>query len=189
MRGFKAADWGADADGLENASGFPLFKRLVLNWSEPQVVGKGTKPYFEEPRACLYAIMRNHHSSHQKDRICYIGLSTNPARRFYNHPTAVELIEKRGVTTFSHAYLDIDRSSEKIPVIKRALEDVEHILIWTLWHNLVNKAKLYTLPGMGSTTGDPYHIINEGYRFMGQMPKEIVYPWALVLNRKDKSWD
>ncbi|MFW7355905.1 MAG: hypothetical protein ACODTL_08160 [Brucella sp.] len=188
MRGFKPADWGGEADELGNANGFPLFKRLVLNWSEPQVVGKGNKPYFEEPRACLYAIMRNHHGSHQKDRICYIGLSTNPSRRFYNHPTAIELIEKRGCTTFSHAYLDMEKSSKTEFTIKRALEDVEHILIWTVWQNLKNKSKQYTLPGMGSTTGDPYHIINEGYGFLGQMPKEIIYPWALVLNRKDKSW-
>jgi hypothetical protein len=189
MRGYKAADWGAEVDNLENAAGFPLFKRLVLEWSEPQIVAKGTKPYFPEPRACLYAIMRNHHKSQQKDRISYIGLSTNPKRRFHNHPTAVDLIERQGTTSLSYAYLDLEKSSDKIPVVKRALEDVEHILIWTLWHNLENRAKLYTLPGMGSTTGDPYHIVNNGYRFFGQMPKEIVYPWALVMNRKDKSWD
>lgn len=95
----------------------------------------------------------------------------------------------RGETTFSHAYLNMAKSRGSIPAIKRALEDVEHILIWTLWDNLKNEKKMYTLPGMGSKTGDPYHIINEGYEFRGQMPREIIYPWALVLNRKDTSWD
>lgn len=188
MATFKAADWGADVDGIENRAGEPLFKRLVLHWSKPQVVEKGGRPRFDDPRPLLYAIIRNHHRAQQKDRICYIGLSTNPARRFQNHPTARDLIERRGETSLSFAHLDVESSSDRIPAVKRALEDVEHILIWALWQNLENKAKLYTLPGMGSTTGDPYHIINEGYRFQGQMPKEIVYPWMLVKNRLDKSW-
>jgi hypothetical protein len=185
---FKAADWGAEVDDLENGAGRPLFKRLVLRWSRPQIVEKGEKPRFDDPRPLLYAIIRNHHRSQQKDKICYIGLSTNPARRFDKHPTARALIEKRGETSLSFAYLDAERSSDRIHAVKRALEDVEHILIWALWQNLENKAKLYALPGMGSTTGDPYHIINEGYRFLGQMPKEIIYPWMLVKKRADKSW-
>jgi hypothetical protein len=33
---------------------------------------------------------------------------------------------------------------------------------------------------MGANGGDAWHVINTGYQFSGQMPKEIVYPWMLV---------
>lgn len=186
MTNYRPADWGADADGMLNSKGKRLFKQLVLNWSEPIEISKGKSPFFEDSRPLLYAIIRDHRASKQRDKITYIGLSTDPNNRFHNHPTARNLIDRAGTTKLSFAFLDMQRSP-RIHAVKRALEDVEHILIWALWKNLENKAKFFALPGMGSTVGDRYHIINEGYQFLGQMPKEIVYPWMLVKNRVDKS--
>jgi hypothetical protein len=188
MTGFKPGDWGADVENLLNASGKRFFKTVTLNWSTPAEILSGEEPEFEESRPTLYAFVRNHHASRQKDKIVYVGLSINPEARFKNHPKAREIIERKGSTKFSFAALDAAKTDRQRRTVIRTMEDVEHILIWTLWGSLENKAKLFTLPGMGTTRGSPLHIVNEGYQFFGQMPREIIYPWMLVKSRKDRSW-
>ena len=47
--------------GCEIRAGEPLFKRLILHWSKPQVVEKGGRRCSGNPRLLLYVIIRNHH--------------------------------------------------------------------------------------------------------------------------------
>jgi hypothetical protein len=63
---------------------------------------------------------------------------------------------------------------------------LEHLFIWSLWPEL-NEKKTSTLPGMGSKPGRAWHIMNEGHRFAGRMPREIVYPWMLIKPGRDRS--
>gem|GEM_PF-1865243 len=190
MKGFKIAEYGGDVNDIKNRAGRSLFKRVTLQWSRPQIINGYDTPFFEDNRPLLYIIIRNHHRMNRRDRIQYIGLSINPNNRFQNHPTAQALAEKRGETSLSYAYLDQGRSSNRIETIKGTLEEIEHILIWTLWstQELANDRKLFTLPGMGRHPGSAWHILNEGYRFSGQMPREIVYPWILQKNGRDRSF-
>ncbi|WP_216332568.1 hypothetical protein [Rhizobium sp. X9] len=188
MDGYKIANYGFDTvEEVTNSVGKSLFKRVVLEWSKPQTINVD-KPFFTDNRPLLYIIIRNHHSAKQKDRIRYIGLSTNPNNRFQNHPKAQELAALRGQTSLSYAFLDQAKSAKTIRSEKGALEQIEHILIWSLWYQLLNDKKLFTLPGMGRNAGTAWHIINSGYRFRGQMPREIVYPWILHKHGRDRSF-
>lgn len=188
--GYKPADFGASVGDIENRSGKALFKRATLVWSKPQLLDKDKcRPFFEDDRPLLYAIIRNHHKMARRNVIAYVGLSTNPTARFQNHPTAQMLAEKRGETSLSYAFLDTGRSSSRIETVRGALEQIEHILIWVLWsqHDLHNDRKLFTLPGMGMQGGGAWKVVNEGYRFSGTMPREIVYPWMLLRLGRDRS--
>ncbi|MFD2053733.1 hypothetical protein ACFSQT_11760 [Mesorhizobium calcicola] len=189
---YKPTDFGGPVESMQNRAGKALYKNVTLVWSKPQLLEldeEKIKPFFEDDRPLLYAIIRNHHKMMRKNLIAYIGLSTNPKARFQNHPTAKELAAKRGATSLSYAYLDTGRSSSRIDTIKGSLEQIEHILIWALWsqHDLRNDRKVFTLPGMGTKGADAWRIINDGYRFSGTMPREIVYPWMLTRLGKDRS--
>lgn len=95
--GFHPADFGSPLEGLTTRNYTPLYKTATLVWSKPQIIDKGAcRPFFEDDRPLLYAIVRNHHSMKTKDRICYVGLSTTPKSRFRNHPKARELFQLRG---------------------------------------------------------------------------------------------
>jgi hypothetical protein len=43
------------------------------------------------------------------------------------------------------------------------------------------------MPGFGTQGGSAWHILNTGYRFRGQMPREIIYPWMLVKPGRNRS--
>jgi hypothetical protein len=70
--------------------------------------------------------------------------------------------------------------------IRRAVEDIEHLLIWALTPS-ENESKNFTLPCAGEREAPAWHIENDGYEFFGQMPSEIVYPWMLIKVRRDRS--
>jgi hypothetical protein len=191
MQGYKIADWGNIDRDLVNSAGNALFKNVVLKWSRPTLWTKDMKcPKFDTDQPFVYALIRNHGKASTKDRIEYVGLTNKPAKRFDNHPTAHAIVNKRGSVQFTYAPIDFITGKNRIKRIGQALEEIEHLLIWTLYDNLENRRKLYTLPGMGTNPGNAWHIHNEGYRFSGQMPREIVYPWMLVKpgrNRTAKS--
>jgi hypothetical protein len=68
------------------------------------------------------------------------------------------------------------------------LEELEHLLIWAVpGEYLENDRKQFTLPGMGAHRGHAWHVRNTGYRFSGQMPHEIVYPWMMIRAGRDRS--
>ena len=113
-------------------------------------------------------------------RIEYIGLTRRPRARFANHATGRRVVKKYGEVHLVYAPVPVSGRNWETNQ-KRALEEIEHLLIWATWRHLVeNERKLYTLPGMGQVRGNAWHIYNVGFPSELHMPKEIIYPWMLV---------
>lgn len=181
LKGMKQADWSDDVSQIQNAAGNPLFKSVELKWSKPTLWTKDMRiPEFDSNQPCLYALIRNHGNSKTKDHIAYIGLTRSPKARFANHPTARAIVERNGKVGFSYAEINFITGKNRIDRIARAMEEIEHLLIWSCGDELENERKMFTLPGMGAKGGNAWHIKNTGFRFSGRMPKEIIYPWMLV---------
>lgn len=178
---FQIADFGGETEDVQNAAGNPLHKMVSLQWCRPRQWRKGeAAPIHDEDEPCVYALVRNHGNARSKDNIVYIGLTKNPQTRFANHPTAKRIVKMRGEVGLSLAPINFVKGRNRIQNLKRALEEIEHLLIWSLWQGLENDRKMFTLPGMSRNAGNAWHIVNEGYRFSGRMPREIIYPWMLV---------
>lgn len=183
---FKVAPWD-EPELLMNRAGNSLFKAAQLDWSRPKRWMKGEPAPLEGlDGPHLYALIRNHGNSTRKDRIEYIGLTKAVARRFGNHPTANRIVNKRGQVGLSVAPINFIQGRNRIANEKRALEEIEHLLIWALAPR-ENDRKTSTLPGMGVQRGNAWHITNTGYRFAGGMPQEIVYPWMLIRPGRDRT--
>jgi hypothetical protein len=176
----KALDYW-EPEELENSVGNPLFKNVLLSWSKPSVWDKNDRlPSFNCDDPFLYILVRNHGSFPDKDRIEYVGLTTSPKTRFGNHETARKIVNQSGTVSFSFAKVEITRGRNRIKRLHRALEEIEHLLIWSIDEELWNEKKQSTLPGLGTNAGQAWIINNEGYRFHGKVPKEIVYPWIML---------
>lgn len=191
-RHFKPADYGGEIEEIQTNTGSKLYKKAELNWSKPRIWNRNKHaPVDPEDwnTPCLYAIVRDHHRANTKETIKYIGITENLGRRFNNHPMATKLSSMRGQTTLSIGSVDFGRYQAARQDPRSAIEEIEHILIWTLWSSsdLLNVQKQYTLPGMGQYPGRAWHIMNCGHRFAGRMPREIVYPWILSKPGRDRS--
>lgn len=180
--GLKPAYWADEVAHVQNAAGNSLFKQVELNWSKPTLwTSDMPLPEFNCSDPFLYALVRNHGNAKTKDHIVYIGLTTAPALRFGNHPTAKGIVTRKGNVGFSYAPIDFVCGKNKVERQAYALEQLEHLLIWAVdYTHLENEKKMFSLPGMGANGGDAWHVINMGYRFSGRMPQEIIYPWMLV---------
>ena len=184
---FHVADLGDEVDTVLNAQGNPIFKEAKLDWCTPRLWEKGqAAPVSTDDSAVVYALIRNHGKSNQKDIVEYVGLTSDPVGRFANHATAQRLLAKNGTVGVSLAPINFIRGRNKLRNIARATEEIEHILIWALGPR-ENVRKNFTLPGMGSHQANAWHIVNVGYRFAGQMPREIVFPWMIVKLGRDRS--
>lgn len=187
---FKIADFGGDIEQVCNSSNRRLYKPVTVSWSRPQIWRKDDPAPIgmpEEAPGYLYVLTRNHHRAATKDKIVYVGITNNLKKRFDDHPKAEQISKLRGETSLSIGTLDFHGYRTAISFNRRAIEELEHIFIWSLWHTLCNEKKMFTLPGMGAHPGRAWHISNEGYRFSGRMPREIVYPWMLVKPGRDRS--
>lgn len=188
IRRLRPADWADDIAEIQNAAGNQLFKSVVLNWSRPSTWTKDMRvPSFDTEEPFLYALVRNHGNSKTKDHIEYIGLTKSPSTRFGNHKTAKAIVNRRGAVGFSYAEIDFIQGRNKVERISRALEEIEHLLIWAIPDELENQRKMFTLPGMGKNRGNAWQIHNKGYRFSGRMPMEIVFPWMLIRPGRDQT--
>ncbi|MEJ0063291.1 MAG: GIY-YIG nuclease family protein [Alphaproteobacteria bacterium] len=150
--------------------------------------GKNT-PQFNTKEPFIYALIRNHGRYRTKNNIVYVGLTNSPETRFGNHEKARSIAKKRGRTEFSYAPIDFITHRDKLKRIDKAMEEIEHLLIWALGFefNLRNERKQFTLPGMGKNGANAWHIKNTGYRFSGRMPREIVFPWMIVKVGRNRS--
>jgi len=181
LRGIRPADWGDAPSDVLNAAGNPLFNLVQLNWQEPTPWEKGqSKPTFGKDEPFIYALTYDHGSSPVRDRIEYIGLTASPKTRFGNHKTAREIVAKHGRVQFSYAPIDFVKGRNREARTKATMEEIEHLLIWAAPDYLWNDKKQFTMPGMGTNGGRAWHIINKGYRFRGQLPREIIYPWMIL---------
>jgi hypothetical protein len=188
---FKLMDLGGDPSEICNAQNRRLFKAVTVQWSTPKPLPKSDDvdlgEEFLEP-GYLYALVRNHGRSHYRDWIVYIGISNDLMTRFKNHPKVDEIRKIRGCCSISIGKIDFGRYlTAKNAGNRRAIEELEHIYIWTLYDDLWNEKKQYTLPGMGRHGGRAWDIVNEGYKFSGRMPRRIVYPWIMVDVRNDRT--
>lgn len=184
----KAADWAAEPGHVQNSAGFPLYHRVELVWTKPvQWLKSQRVPDFSTSEPFLYVLVRDHGRAHTRDHIEYVGLTTSPGTRFGNHKKAREIVRRRGTVLFSYAPITFIRGRDRVKRVKRALEEIEHLLIWAIPEHLENDKKQYTLPGMGKNGGEAWHILNKGYRFRGRMPLEIVYPWMLLKSGRNRT--
>ena len=185
--GFKAADLGGEPSDLECSA---KYQRITIEWSTPEAWGSKEElaPIDESLKkpGYLYAISWGHHRAKQLETIAYIGITDNLDRRFNNHPTADKLRARKRKTFLSIGRIDFGRLSNKSERTRWITEQLEHLFIWTLWQTLVNERKMVRMPGFGTGGGHAWHIINEGHKFGGHMPSEIVYPWILEKPRRLK---
>lgn len=190
---FKPVDQGGDPSDVCNSQGAPLYKPVVIDWQRPIPIGGEDKilipDAFLDP-GYLYVLVRNHGNAKQRDLIVYVGITKSLKQRFVNHPKVDEIRKARGSTSISIGRVDFGKFS-RIPksgeLHRLAIEELEHIFIWTLWSDLWNDKKWFTLPGMGSNGGQAWHITNTGHKFSGRMPKRIVYPWILAEPRRNRT--
>lgn len=189
-RHFHPADFGFEPNELGNSSGF-LYKRASIAWSRPRI----WKPEKPAPTGLgslepgyLYAIVRNHHRAKTRDTIVYVGITNNLDRRFNNHPKASDFAAMRGPTSLSIGTVNFGSYRTATTTGNRkALEGIEHVLIWALWPTLFNEKKQHSLPRFKAPVAQAWHIENTGYRFAGRMPREIVFPWMLIKHGRDRS--
>lgn len=187
---FKVADYDGEVPDIQDTNGKSLYKPVTITWSKPKEwlsAKKAPITGVEESNGYIYAVMRNHHKQTSRDQIAYIGITTGIKTRFYNHKKARDLAEKPGLTQLSVGIVDFGSYRSAVKNIKPALEEIEHILIWAIWP-YENERKNYTVPGLGKNGGRAWHIFNKRYRFSGQMPQELVYPWMIVKPGRDRSW-
>ncbi len=187
-RHFKIADLGGEISDVQNSAGRSLYKTATIEWNKPRIwkSGEGAPTELAEFAAgYVYALTRDHHRQKHKDIISYIGLTRNLSHRFYNHSKANELLSKRGDVYLCIGQVTFERYHHRTGTAP-AIEQIEHLLIWAISPEL-NERKMFTMPGMGANAGRPWHIINQGYRFSGLMPREIVFPWMLVKPGRDRS--
>ena len=186
-----AADFGDEQASWENSKGQPLFRKVIINWSEPQKLSHAEKVRLQngedvnafQSKSFLYAITRRHGNQKGGLKVAYIGITADLYGRFKNHPTVDYLRKKRGETCISIGEVLPQQWSPRAKAAKQLREELEHILIWTLWHDLENEKKTWTVPGQGRNNGRAWRIENEGYEFDGLMPKRILFPWAAIERR------
>jgi hypothetical protein len=189
---FKAAGYAESPAEIQKSSGRPIFQEVTCTWSAPQVWHPNADkcPLLDDDdlSPCVYIITRDHHRSKQKEMIAYIGLTTSLATRFQDHPKAAALLKKRGTIHISKCAILFPKHWRVVESNRSELEELEHILIWALYSDkLLNEKKIWALPGQGQNGGRPWHIINKGHSFSGRMPREIIFPWMLVLKARDRS--
>lgn len=135
----------------------------------------------------VYAFTWSHGNQKEKIKIIYFGISTNPQKRFDNHPKINDYINKPGSLGFSSAQINIT-GKNKNEIVKNIINDIEHILIWSMEkYHLENDKKASSLPGLNQENARAYRILNTGYRFSGLMPLEILYPCILIKPGRDRS--
>ncbi|WP_133636919.1 hypothetical protein [Zavarzinia compransoris] len=188
IKHLRPVEWAENISDIQNTAGNSTFKSVELVWTKPSPWTKDMRvPDFKTDEPFLYALIRNHGNSRTRDQIEYIGLTKSPLTRFGNHEVARSIVKKRGEVGFSYAVIDFVTGKNRIDRISRALEDIEHLLIWAVDGKLENQKKMRTLPGMGANGGNAWHIKNKGYRFSGRMPMEIVFPWMLIRPGRDRT--
>ncbi|WP_162806209.1 hypothetical protein [Sphingosinicella terrae] len=185
--GFKPADLGGEpADVICS----PAYRPISIEWAAPEPWGasdvEAPIARAQQKPGYLYAISWDHHLATKRETIAYIGITDRLDRRFDNHPTAAELRGRKRKTFLSIGHVDFGRLKNTSRVTRRITEELEHILIWALWKDLVNDRKMMCIPGFGTNGGGAWHITNTGHSFSGRMPREIIFPWMLIKPRRDR---
>ncbi len=128
-----------------------------------QTLGQNdSQPFFYTDQPFLYVLLRDHGNALFKDQIVYVGLTRSPLTRFGNHTTAKAIVARRGTVRFTYAVVDL-KGRNRLERIGRALEELEHLLIWAVPpEHLENEKKQFSLPGMGTHGGSAWHVRMRG---------------------------
>lgn len=186
-KGFKPADLGGEPGDVDCN---PAYRKIAINWSKPAPWVRDESAPIDRAQkkpGYLYAISWDHHRAARRETIAYIGITSKLRSRFDNHPRAAQLLARKRKTFLSLGHVDFGRFKKPSENTRRITEELEHILIWALWTDLENDRKAICIPGYGVNGGGAWHIINEGHRFGGRMPREIIYPWILIKPGRDRS--
>lgn len=176
---FRVLDLGADPADCEGFSGQKYYKLATITWSRPRTWNRGED--FDVPRnwaghGGVYAfekIIKNEH------KVVYVGKANKFEGRLNKRHSHYDLIEGYGRTTVTCGRIAFARIASN----EAYYNEIEDILILTLWPHIHNVRSLSSLPGFrGSQTRvlKPWVITNEVYRFGGRLPKRIVYPAIAV---------
>lgn len=185
MGRLRLPDFGGMKSDVETGDPRPYYKKVTVNWSEPIRVRKDGPVPLEEreyrKNGYFYVLMKDHGNQSVRDKILYVGITNKLKVRFYNHPKFWEIISKNSHVYFCVGEPDFHgyRTAENYKN-RQAIEEIEHIYIWTLFPYLENYQKFQSFPGMSKAGARAWMIENKGYSFSGNMPKKIVYPWAGV---------
>ncbi|MDF1730248.1 MAG: hypothetical protein P1U49_02025 [Minwuia sp.] len=177
---WRIADIGGDPEAIQNLSGRYFYRLARITWSRPTVWRpENARPPIPQEWAeqgGIYCLLRDHHAQKVRRRIAYVGKAISFRKRLTrNHHMFEHLVNKQGDTLVSLGRIRFER----IQSSPGYYEEIEQIVAWTVWHHLENGAGLETVPGFRGQMGRPFApwvIINEGYRFNGQMPRRLVYP-------------
>lgn len=187
-RHFKPADFG---DEPEDAG---LFCLATIDWSPPAEWDEDGRPPLDaaERDDALYVLVRDHWRKSRKNTIEYVGMTTVLPSRFADHRCANELRALRGTTLLSIGNVIFSGKESRWARnnLGLSLRQIEHILIWALPPPLRNTQGQYVLPvlsGKNVAHAKPWIIRNEGHRFHGRMPREIVFPWMIIKHGRDRS--
>ncbi len=187
--GFKIADFGWEPEDMPGPTTGKMYCQVTIHWQDPRLWRKGEiAPIdgIDTPSGAVYALIRDHGNAIQTNNIQYIGKTEALDTRFNNHQKALEIVETNGDTSLSIGVIEF-AEYHRTDDISHDLEEIEHILIWAL-NPPLNEKKNETLPCRGVNGGKPMLLINDGYRFSGRMPLEIVYPWMLIKPGRDHSY-
>jgi hypothetical protein len=182
LKGYRIANVGMPAEAF--------CKQASVDWSTPRAIKASESDAVEEAAekpGYLYAISRDHGNAAKTDTIVYIGITNNLNTRFNLHPRYDRAKAMRGQAYLSVGTIDFGTYRTATTKNRPALEELEHLFIWALWPTLWNEKKMWNVPGTGAGGLRPWQIKNEGYRFAGRMPREIVYPWLLIKPGRDRS--
>jgi hypothetical protein len=187
-RHFKPADFDAEPAELEQ------FCVATIDWTTPSEWDEDDNPPLgaAERNDALYLLVRDHWRKARKNTIEYVGMTTALPTRFREHRCAGELREMRGTTLLSVGNVTFSGKGSRWAREKLglSLRQIEHILIWALPPPLRNIQGQYVLPvlsGKNVAHAKPWIIRNEGHRFHGRMPREIVFPWMIIKHGRDRS--
>lgn len=187
----RVADFGGDPVDLLNNNEKSLFCCVTVDWSRPKALFKSGKFVLDDEdyleKGYLYSVVKNHGNDRYKDRIVYVGITKNIHSRFDNHPKFNQIRSLRGQSGLSIGTVKFEGRRLSNEDFRYALEELEHLYIWVLWHDLLNDKKNLTVPGQGINGGSAWDVSNENYRFEGRMPKRIVFPWAVIEPRRNTS--
>lgn len=175
---FSLVDFGGDPADVEGYNGRKYYRLATITWSRPRVWISGED--FDVPRGWaglggVYLFTRHHHSQRSGPQMAYIGKANRFEARLTRSHGHYDIVERQGSTAVSCGRIAFERIRSR----KGYYEEIEDILILSLWHNLENTRSLDSLPGFrqsSARTMIPWVITNRGHRFNGAMPRRIVYP-------------
>ncbi|MHB8283640.1 MAG: hypothetical protein ACYDD1_03095 [Caulobacteraceae bacterium] len=164
---------------LRNSAGRYYYRKAVITWSRP-------REWFSDEREFnvpddwrghggLYAMLRSHWRQTDARRVAYIGKAIDFANRLNDQHQHIDIVRRLGRTEISCGRVRF----ENIRARFGHYLELEDIVKFAVVAHLENKQGMESLPGFRASQRQamqPWLIVNDGYKFGGLMPKNIIYP-------------